>query len=223
MTTNENMSNVDSVNGVQQIRNADGCLRVGKGDVVEVYIDYAQKRFIGKITSVTQRFGLINGGTYSPGPFIRLLTLEGEEEFCDVSLVVRVLERGLPGQRPENIYAEDVQPQERWVYSVRGRKSVLGGPLSSLAALFLAEMHICLERPIDSEKLHELYHSQGMPGCIRRDGLSYCVRAKTFSKWVKTNAERILMTVAQTIKFETTRNLEWEADGMEDFEEYLYS
>lgn len=221
--TDQNENMIDNVNGVRvsgipQIRDSKGCLRVRKGDLVRVYFhhysDESQREVVGKVTEVTKRYGLINGGTTQQNPCISLLTAEGDEQYCDVSYVVEVLEKGQLGQCNKNVFAERWYPEGVELLSVKGKKSILCGSLLSLASFFLSKVtYIPLERPIDWQKLVELYEKQDAPGYIGRKGEGvYYVRAKAFGKWVKRNAERICMTVAQIRAEQTQLNIESEKE-----------
>ena len=186
-------------------------LYVSLGDLVEAELFASgvkrMRTVIGRVVLIENRHALVNLD-HAPmrlAPVLTVVTASGKEEFFCNSLVTEVFERGRGIYRPRNVFRQGIEINPRLITCLNtNEKGILCGPLCELAARFLAQISIPLERPIDEKKLRKLFLKHKRPGCVKIcHGHIYYVKKKAFGKWVKRNALSILMTVSQLRAAET--------------------
>jgi hypothetical protein len=180
-----------------------------------------------KVLEVVRRYGAVDKGKTRQRPVLRLRGLEtGKLESCDNGFVVEVLERQtLPVGLPEN-YFRNLGYEWDTFYEKKGR-GVWTGNLGYMIAVVMATLPMHLPRPTcDIERLCDLYMKQ-KAGFIEvpdfgdledlLDDPRVTVHAKPFREWVRKNASRFMVTVAELEERATKRETESKTRFQEDY------
>lgn len=118
-----------------------------------------------------------------------------------------------------NIFREQLKRNPGlWKAVATNQRSIIGGPIEELAALFLAQSFFQLKRPIDLPKLTKLFEANGT-GLVKKEEGYYWVRRKPFAQWVRRNATAICKTVAQMRAEQTHINQKYETEYRQFIEE----
>jgi hypothetical protein len=119
---------------------------------------------------------------------------------------------------PKNIYRRENFSIKDGFWRT-SKKGVWQGTLGGMTVSILSTLSIELTRPLNLRRLRELYFKQ-CRGMIGHDSLGgIIVRVKPFRRWIKQNASKILMTVAEMDRHETEIQKMWEDEYRLDFEE----
>jgi len=203
-------------------------IRVGVGDLIEVCfkpLSTIKDIDCAKVIRVQRRYGLVDQGTRHLSPLVTVIDLntKGERTF-DNEYVVRVIERVKKTPAPRNIFTEGVEEDSGFAFrlSVCSKKGVLCGPLHELAILFLSKINYPpLERGIDQLKLKKLFEKQ-MPGFLGFEQGCYTINKKAFGKWIRKNALKVCLTVAQIRVRDTRFERDYEDQYWKDVEDQYW-
>jgi len=188
--------------------------RVSVGDTVMVYFEHmrdTQPREVEMLEG-SRRYGLVNNGTTRQNPILRGRFLDTSvEEYFDNGFVQGVVRRSSAIHRKVNMYAKDPNVQ----YCVAVRRSIWEGTLGNLAVLALSKLPFEIDRPINHERLHELYNRQ-RAGIISKTclygSLVYEVKRDLFQRWIRKNYTQFCFTVKEITAEETQTEKVFEAD-----------
>lgn len=172
-----------------------------------------------EVLEVVHRYGANNGGTTRIRPLLRLCNLgTGELKSLNSSYVKEVVERRtLPVGLPEN-YFRNLGYEWDTFYEKKGR-GVWTGNLGNMIAAVMATLPMRLPRPTcDVDRLCELYMKQRAGFIGVADGDDFLddpwvtVHAKPFREWVRKNALRLMVPVAELEERATERETRYEQD-----------
>jgi len=182
------------------------------GDTVVVHFDHrTEGPREAEILETRRRYGCVNNGHTKQKPLLKGRFLDtGEEQYFDNGYVQAVVKRSGKPRPRINIYQNDPDVQ----FCVSVHRSFWRGTLMHLAKLAMSKLPFDIERPIDFDRLNELYDRDraGLISESRMHGLRiYKVKHDLFQRWVRKNYTQICLTVKELDVRETASITEMEA------------
>ena len=125
---------------------------------------------------------------------------DSQETYIEATDIVEVISHATIPLRPFNQHDVPYTPSDR--FAING--GTFTGCLWEMAGYVLGHMPVFIDRLIDDERLNELFQKQ-LPGLKKvHDFGRYTVNRKVFSRWVRKNWTKFLMT----------RQMLWEREGV---------
>lgn len=167
------------------------------GSVVKAYFDHSKETVVVKVKKVeltSYNDFLVKGTVILIAPAENSHMKIDKDKMFNCCFITEVLESDGRIDRKPTLYKPDEYPKE----ILTTKRNHYCGTLSRMTAHVLGGIHVQADRPIDFEKLQNLFYKQ-KPGLIGTVGFGNIVRYPLvrkgpFKKWVSKNYNKFLST-----------------------------